>query len=72
MRKKLLMLTAALSLSVAASVSAIPPGGLYIVCDSCTTSSSTVQCKCASNSVRPGYISNCSRWITDCWNGFPP
>lgn len=71
MKRKLLMLTFGLGLSVAASSGAVP-NPLYIICDSCTTASASIQCKCTSNSPHPGRISTCASWVDDCWNGFPP
>lgn len=70
MKRKLLLLAGVLSLSFA--VSSGRAAQLYILCDSCTTASSSIPCKCASNSLHPGAISNCASWISYCWNGFPP
>lgn len=70
MKRKLLLLAGALSLSFAMSAGARPP--LYIICDSCTTQSASIQCKCTSNSLHPNGISNCASWVSYCWNGNPP
>jgi hypothetical protein len=71
MRKKLLTLTLALGLAVAASPAAVSVQH-YIICESCTTTDAIYPCKCGTSSRHPGVISTCHDWYNDCWNGFPP
>jgi hypothetical protein len=63
--KKLILLGCALGLSLAASVSARPT--LYIICETCTTSSAIYPCQCGSGSLHPSTLSNCNAWLGACY-----
>jgi hypothetical protein len=69
MKRKLLLLTLGMGLSVAASSSAFQH---YIICETCTTNNAIYPCQCASTSSHPGTITDCHAWPNVCGDGIPP
>lgn len=65
MKRKLFLLAAVLSLTLAVSASA-RPYPLYIICETCTTSDPW-PCQCGSGTFHPGTVTDCSQWFGVCY-----
>jgi hypothetical protein len=65
MKRKLLLLAGALTLTFFASTRA--DAVRYIICETCTTSDAIYPCQCGSGSLHPSALSNCNAWFGDCY-----